>query len=122
MNTKNMITTIREYIIANTSVVKIYSPELPQDESEDVCAITILGGTPTNSLCGALINDYISRIIVRGSTNDTNTRELTDEIYNSINNKKIDSYIIQARTLPTFIGKDENMKVLYNITFSIKEV
>ena len=117
-----MITTIRNYIIDNTSITKIYSPELPQDESEDICAITMLGGNPLNSLCGSLINYFTIRIIIKGSTNDTNTRKLTDEVYNSINNVKIDNYIIQATTVPIYVGKDENMKILYNITFKIEEV
>ena len=122
MDTETMITTIRNYIIDNTSITKIYSPELPQDESEDICAITMLGGNPLNSLCGSLINYFTIRIIIKGSTNDTNTRKLTDEIYNSLNNVKIDDYIIQATTVPIYVGKDEDMKILYNITFEIKEV
>lgn len=122
MNTEKMITDIRNYVIANTSITKIYSPELPQDDSENICAITMLGGNPLNSLCGALINYFTIRIIIRGSTNDTTTRELTDEIYNSLNNIKIGDYIIQASTVPIYVGKDESMKILYNITFRIKEV
>ena len=122
MDTETMITTIRNYIIDNTSITKIYSPELPQDDSEDICAITMLGGNPLNSLCGSLINYFTIRIIIKGSTNDTNTRKLTDEIYNSLNNVKIDDYIIQATTVPIYVGKDEDMKILYNITFEIKEV
>lgn len=122
MNTNKMITAIRNYIISNTSITKIYSPELPQDSSENICAITVLGGTPLNSLCGALINYHTARIIVRGSVNDTTTRTLVDEIYNEINNKTINNYIIQASTTPVYVGKDEDMKILYNITIIIKEI
>lgn len=127
MNTEAIITKVRNIIADNTSLAltDVYSPELPQ-EKENICAVTLLGGIPEYNLCGLQMFTLTLRVLVRGTTNDTTTRKLADDIFNALNlqhditvgsNKIIQ---ILATTTPVFVGKDEELRNLYNITFSLK--
>lgn len=122
MNTEGFITTIRNLIIDNTSVVGAFSPELPQ-EGDNECAITLVGGNPIYNLCGSSHLEQTFRVLIRGTINDTTTRALADEVYSALdlqNNIVFGSNkIVQilAVTTSIYVGKDENQRVLYNITF-----
>ena len=122
MNTEGFITTIRNIILNNTSVVGAFSPELPQ-EGDNECAVTLVGGTQKYNLCGNSHIEQTFRVLIRGTINDTTTRALADDIYNAINlqNNIIfgSNKIVQilAITTPIYVGKDENQRILYNITF-----
>ena len=89
-------------------------------------AVTILGGTATDNLCEVQYYDITARALIRGTTNDTATRELADKVYNCLHLAKNitfdDSKIIQIiAQAPVFVGKDNDLRNLYNITFRIKE-
>lgn len=122
MNTEGFVTTIRNLIIDNTSVVGAFSPELPQ-EGDNECAITLVGGNPIYNLCGSSHLEQTFRVLIRGTINDTTTRALADEVYSALdlqNNIVFGSNkIVQilAVTTSIYVGKDENQRVLYNITF-----
>lgn len=128
LNTEALITKIRNIIADGTTLAltDVYSPELPQ-EKENICAITLLGGTPLNNLCGVQYYDITGRVLIRGTTSDTATRALADDIYNTLHLTSDVSYgtgntIIQILAqVPIFVGKDEELRNLYNITFRVKE-
>ena len=127
MNTKGLITKLRNIISVGTNLAltSVVTPELPQT-GDNMIAVTILGGTATDNLCEVQYYDITARALIRGTTNDTTTRELADKVYNCLhlaNNIDFDSNnIIQIiAQVPVFVGKDNDLRNLYNITFRIKE-
>lgn len=122
LNTELLMTTLRLHIEKNTSLEKVYSPDLPQEKTNIAC-VTMLGGTPNNNLCKMSDYDVTFRVLIRGTNNDTNTRALADEVFNllhmaqdiEVGDNKIT--FILATTTPIYVGKDENQNNLYNITF-----
>lgn len=126
MNIEGLITKIRNIIADNTSLAltDVYSPELPQ-EKENICAVTLIGGNPKYNLCGSSHLEQTFRVLIRGTINDTTTRALTDEIYSALDLQKNITFnsntIVQilAITTPIYVGKDENQRILYNITFKM---
>lgn len=127
MNTKGLITKLRNIISTGTNLAltSVVTPELPQT-GDNMIAVTILGGTATDNLCEVQYFDITARALIRGTTNDTTTRELADKVYNCLHlakninfdNNNIIQIIAQA---PVFVGKDNDLRNLYNITFRIKE-
>lgn len=127
MNTKGLITKLRNIISTGTNIAltSVVTPELPQ-AGDNMIAITILGGTATDNLCEVQYFDITARALIRGTTNDTTTRELADKVYNCLHLKSnIDfdsNNIIQIiAQAPVFVGKDNDLRNLYNVTFRIKE-
>jgi len=124
MNIEGFITTIRNLIADNTSLAltSVYSPELPQ-EKDNICAVTPIGGNPKYNLCGSSHIKQTFRTLIRGTINDTTTRALADEIYSALDLQRDivfgSNKIVQilAITTPIYVGKDENQRILYNITF-----
>lgn len=127
LDTEGFMTKVRNLIADNTtlSLTDVYTPDLPQ-EKDNIVAVTLLSGTQDYNLCG---NGYfypIFRTLIRGSVNDTTTRALCDDIYNSLNLQSNISFNsstitqILATTIPTYVGKDESLRNLYNITFQAK--
>lgn len=128
MNTKGLITKLRNIIStsAGITLTSVVTPELPQT-GDNMIAITILGGTATNNLCEVQYFDITARALIRGTTNDTTTRELADKVYNCLHLAKNitfdDNKIIQIiAQVPVFVGKDNDLRNLYNVTFRIKEI
>ena len=126
------ITKIRQIILDNTSITKVYSPDLVVNETNIAC-VTWLGGTPLNNMNGIENLDVIFRVLFRGTTNDKATRKLAMSIFNSLHNNDGNTFtedgktykIIMIRcTLPIYVGKDEELNNLYNTTgrATIKEV
>jgi hypothetical protein len=121
MNIEKAITEIRNLIEAED--IKAYSPDLPQ-EGQDICCVTLLSGEPINSLCKCEYTKISFRVLIRGTENDTQTRELVDTIYNKLNMYQNGTSIINIiGKTPTYVGRDENNEILYNILFEslIKE-
>jgi hypothetical protein len=126
MDSEGLITKLRNIIADNTSLAltNVFSPELPQ-AGDNICCITLLGGTPEFNLTGQAQYTQTFRTLVRGTQNDATTRALADEIYNALNLQKNVVFnsskiiIILATTTPIYVGKDENQRVLYNITFNL---
>ena len=128
MNTKGLITKLRNTIATGTglALTSVVTPELTTT-SDNMIAITILGGTPTNNLCGVQEYNITGRALIRGTTNDTTTRELADKVFNCLHLAKNitfdDNKIIQIiAQVPVFVGKDNDLRNLYNVTFRIKEI
>jgi hypothetical protein len=122
LNANGFIDAIRA-VLLETSLTKVYSPSLPQ-EGEDIACISLLGGASSNNLCNSVDYHNITfRVLIRGTNNDTTAVSLSDTIYNKLHLLKEKSFtggkIINcvATSLPVFVGKDENMRNLYNITF-----
>ena len=131
MNTKGLITKLRSIISIGTgvSLANVMTPELKAtgDNLDNNIAVTILGGTATNNLCGVQYFDITGRALIRGTINDTTTRELADKVYNCLHLAKDITFdsnkIIQIiAQVPVFVGKDNDLRNLYNITFRIKEI
>src|SRR5574344_801595 len=128
MNTKGLITKLRNIISTGTglALTSVVTPELPTT-GDNFIAITILGGIATNNLCSVQYFDITGRALIRGTTNDTTTRELADKVFNCLHlaknitfdNNKIIQIIAQV---PVFVGKDNDLRNLYNVTFRIKEI
>ena len=123
MNTEGFITKIRELIIANTSLTSAYSPDLPQEDIT-TCCVTLLEGNTTDSLCNTnLYNSLPFRVLIRGTENDKTTRAIADEVFDTLHLLKDTIFTggtiinILAKT-PVFVMRDENQRLLYNITFS----
>lgn len=125
MNTEKLITGLRNYLINNTSLTKCFSPALPQEDVNIAC-ITLLGGTTTNNLCNQVeYTDLSLRVLIRGTENDLATRQLVDEIFSKLHLIKDLSYtggtiINSVANLPIYVGKDDNQRILYNITLNVK--
>ena len=126
LKTKEFITKIRNIIANGTSLAltDVYSPELPSEKT-GICAVTLLAGNNTYNLCDNSYFDLTLRVIIRGTSNDTTTRDLVDDIYNALNMQSNVSFtggkIVQilADTTPVYVGKDENNNNVYNITYRI---
>jgi hypothetical protein len=124
LDTEGFITKIRNIIADNTTLAltDVYTPELPSEKT-NICAVTLLTGNNRYNLCGNEYFDLTFRVIIRGTINDTTTRALVDDIYNSLNMQGNVSFntstIVQilAETTPIYVGKDENNNNVYNITF-----
>ena len=125
LNTELLMTTIRLYVEKNTTLDKVYCPDLPQEKTNIAC-VTMLGGVPNNNLCGLSDYDISFRVLIRGTKNDTNSRALADEVYNLLHHDRDielgENKIVQilATTTPVYVGKDENKNNIYNITFNCK--
>lgn len=123
LDTEGFITKIRNIIADGTTLAltDVYTPELPSEKT-NICAVTMLAGQNMYNLCGNDVFDITFRVITRGTSNDTTTRGLVDDIYNAINMTSASfnsSKIIQilAETTPVYVGKDENNNNVYNITY-----
>ena len=124
LKTNEFITKIRNIIANGTSLAltDVYSPELPSEKTS-ICAVTLLAGSNAYDLCDSSYFDLTFRVIIRGTSNDTTTRDLVDEIYNTLNIQSNVSFtggkIVQilADTTPVYVGKDENNNNVYNISY-----
>jgi len=127
LNTKGLVTELRNIVSVGASLplTSVVTPDLPAI-GDNFIAITILGGSALNNLCGVDNYNITGRALIRGTTNDTTTRELADKVYDclhlasniSFDSNKIIQIIAQ---IPTYVGKDNDLRNLYNITFRIKE-
>ena len=81
LNTKGLVTKVREIISDGTGLdlTSVVTPVLPTI-GDNYIAITQLGGTPTDNLCEVEYYDFTFRALIRGTTNDTATRELADKV------------------------------------------
>lgn len=128
VNTEGLVTKLRNIVSTGTGLplTSVISPELPQT-GDNMVAVTILGGTALNNLCTIEEFNITGRALIRGTINDTTTRELTDKVFDCLHlasNITFDSNkIVQIiAQVPVFVGKDNDLRNLYNITFRIKEI
>ena len=123
MNTESLITLLRTEI--EKSEHKCYSPDLPHND--ELCSAISLGeGTNTRALNqNILYSDIPVYILIRGTTNDKETRQLADSIFNlldmreDISNDDIAITLINCRT-PNYAFRDESQRIYYNINVNIR--
>jgi len=123
MDTNNLITLLRNEI--EKIGYRCYSPDLPQ--TEEICSsISLRQGTNQPSLSkNILYSDIPFYMLVRGTSNDKETRKLADDIFNQlhmIENIELNGVkviLIQCQT-PNYAFRDENQRIHYNINAKVK--
>ena len=123
MNTDALITLLRTEI--EKVGYKCYSPDLPQNN--DICIAISLGpGTNQSSLSeNILYSDMAVYLLIRGTSNDKETRKIADNIFNQLNmqeNFVLDNtrvILINCKT-PNYAFRDENQRIHYNINMMVK--
>ncbi len=123
MDTESLVTIIREEIekLGN----KCYSPDLPQND--ELCSSISLGtGTNQQALSDNILYSKIPfYILIRGTTNDKDTRKLADSIFSQLDMKEniifnnIKIILISCQT-PNYAFRDEKQRIYYNINCNCK--
>lgn len=123
MNTESLITLLRNEI--ENIGYKCYSPDLPQ-EKEKIVAISLGEGDNTKAVNkNILYSDIPFYLLIRGNSNDTETRSVADKIFNqiyhknNIENDKLRVILISCK-LPNYAFRDENQRIHYNINCTAK--
>lgn len=123
MDTNNLITLLRNEI--EKTGYKCYSPDLPQ-KGEMCCALSFGQGTNQRAMSSNILYSEIPcYLLIRGTSNDKDTRTLADNIFNQIDmkeNLKLNSVrvILISCQPPNYAYRDENQRIYYNINFSVK--
>lgn len=123
MNTDDLITLLRNEI--EKLGHNCYSPDLPQND--ELCSAISLGpGTNQRALNkNILYSEMQCYLLIRGTSNDKETRKIVDNIFNhldmkeniALNNTKV---ILISCNTPNYAFRDENQRIYYNINFDIK--
>ncbi len=122
MNTASLITLLREEI---ENICKCYSPDLPQNN--ELCSALSLGqGDNLRALNDDILYSEIPcYLLIRGSSNDKETRKLADNIFNLLDMRTdlasddLHIILVQCNT-PNYAFRDENQRIHYNINFYVK--
>ena len=123
MNITGLITLLREEI--EKLNYKCYSPDLPHNDKKCV-AISL--GQWTNQRSNnedILYSDIPFYLLIRGTTNDTDTRTIADTIFNYLDHKEnikkrnVRIILISCST-PNYAFRDENQRIYYNINATLK--
>lgn len=123
MNTSDLITLLRNEV--EKTGYKCYSPDLPQND--EICSALSLGqGSNFRALNeNILYSEIPCYILIRGTTNDKDTRELADNIFKKLDMKenlvlnKTRIILISCQT-PNYAFRDENQRIYYNINLNVK--
>ena len=123
MNIENLVTLLRNEI--EKTNYKCYTPDLPQND--EVCSALSLGtGNHQRTLSSNILYSEIPfYILIRGTTDDTITRNLTDKIFNQLDMRENLTFknarvILISCQSPNYAFRDENQKIHYNINCSVK--
>lgn len=121
--TDYLITLLRNEI--EKTGYKCYSPDLPQD-GENIIALSLGEGTNQRALNkDILYSDIPFYLLIRGTSNDTNTRTIADTIFKQLDHKtnlendKLRVILISCN-LPNYAFRDENQRIHYNINCNVK--
>ena len=123
MNTSDLITLLRNEI--ERTGYKCYSPDLPQN-NEMCCALSLGQGINQRAINQNILYSEMScYLLVRGTSNDTDTRLLTDTIFNQLDMKKSltlnnTRVILISCQTPNYAFRDENQRIYYNINMDVK--
>lgn len=104
---------------------KCYSPDLPQD-GENIMALSLGEGTNQRALNKDIIYSDISfYLLIRGTSNDTETRSIADAIFKQLDHKtnlENDNLrvILISCNIPNYAFRDENQRIHYNINCNIQ--
>ena len=123
MNIQDLVTLIRTEI--EKTGYKCYSPDLPQN-NEMCCALSLGQGYNQRAINkNILYSEIPCYLLIRGSSNDTDTRILTDTIFKQLDMKK-DIILNETRVMliscqtPNYAFRDENQRIYYNINIDVK--
>ena len=123
MNTEGLITLLRNEI--EKTGYKCYSPDLPQND-ENIVALSLGEGTNQRAIGKDILYSDISfYLLIRGTSNDTNTRTIADTIFQQLDHKtslENDNLrvILISCNLPNYAFRDENQRIHYNINCTAK--
>lgn len=104
---------------------KCYSPDLPQND-EIIVALSLGEGTSERAIGkDILYSDIPFYLLIRGTSNDTDTRAIADSIFKQLDHKtdlENDDLriIIISCNLPNYAFRDENQRIHYNINCTVK--
>ena len=104
---------------------KCYSPDLPQ-ELENIVALSLGEGANERAIGkDILYSDIPFYLLIRGTSNDTNTRTIADTIFKQLDHKKSlenDNLrvILISCNLPNYAFRDENQRIHYNINCNVQ--
>lgn len=104
---------------------KCYSPDLPQ-ELENIVALSLGEGTNERAIGkDILYSDIPFYLLIRGTSNDTNTRTIADTIFKQLDHKtslENDNLrvILISCNLPNYAFRDENQRIHYNINCNVQ--
>ena len=121
--TDKLVTLLRNEI--EKTGYKCYSPDLPQ-KSENIVALSLGEGTNQRAIGkDVLYSDISFYLLIRGTSNDTNTRTIADTIFKQLDHKTDleNDYlrvILISCNLPNYAFRDENQRIHYNINATIK--
>lgn len=123
MSTENLITLLRNEI--EKTGIKCYSPDFPQNQN--MCARIFLStGENLRSLSDDIVYSNVNfYVLIKGNTNDTETRRLADKVFNQldmlkgISLKNIRVILVTCKT-PNYAFRDENQNICYNINCNVK--
>ena len=111
MNTESLITLLRNEI--EKTGYKCYSPDLPQDD-ENIVALSLGEGANERSLNKDILYSRIPfYLLIRGTSNDTETRSIADTIFKQLDHlKDIENddlrIILISCDTPYYAFRDEN--------------
>lgn len=123
MNIESLVTLLRNEI--EKTGYKCYSPDLPQ-EPEKIASISLGEGTSERSLNQDILYSRIPfYLLVRGTSNDTETRSVADTIFKQLDHKvdleNDDLRVILINcNLPNYAFRDENQRIHYNINCNVQ--
>lgn len=123
MNTESLVTLLRNEI--EKTGYKCYSPDLPQND-ENIVALSLGEGTNQRAIGKDILYSDISfYLLIRGTSNDTNTRTIADTIFQQLDHKtslENDNLrvILISCNLPNYAFRDENQRIHYNINCTAK--
>lgn len=123
MNTKSLITLLRDEI--EKSGYKCYSPDLPQEGENCISIYTSSGENLRSINQNILYSDIPFYLLIRGASNDTNTRAIADSIFNlldmkeNIENDEVRIILISCKPA-NYAFRDENQRIHYNINATVK--
>ena len=123
MNTESLITLLRNEI--EKTGYKCYSPDLPQN-LEKIVAISLGEGTNERSLNKDILYSRIPfYLLIRGTSNDTETRGIADTIFKQLDHlKDIENDVLRIILIscgtPFYAFRDENQRIHYNINANIQ--
>ena len=121
--TNSLVTLLRNEI--EKTGYKCYSPDLPQD-NDTIVALSLGEGTNQRALNkDILYSDIPFYLLVRGTSNDTNTRTIADTIFQQLDHKtSLENddlrVILISCNMPNYAFRDENQRIHYNINCTAK--
>ena len=123
MNITSLVTLLRNEV--EKTGYKCYSPDLPQ-KSENIVALSLGEGTNQRAIGkDVLYSDIPFYLLIRGTSNDTETRSIADTIFKQLDHKtslENDNLrvILISCNMPNYAFRDENQRIHYNINCNVQ--